>query len=89
MCPFKSVVLYNLGKYQVVKLLDPRLILFLTFWGISILFSRLAAPVYNPPTVQDTQNEYKVTAANVHNAIYKCQVDFMLKKMKLLKTLLL
>ena len=34
-----------LGKYPVVKLLNHRIVLFLTFWGISILFSTVAAPV--------------------------------------------
>ena len=42
---FKSVFLYPLGKYLAVKLLDHSVVLFLTFKGTSILFSRVAAPV--------------------------------------------
>ena len=39
-----------LGRYPVVGLLDHRVALFLTFWGISILFSIGAIPVCIPPT---------------------------------------
>ena len=38
MCLFKSVFLYSLGKYLVVQLLDHRVVLFLTFWGIHTVF---------------------------------------------------
>ena len=48
MCPFESVLLYPLGKYLVVQLLGHRVVLFLTFWGNSILFSRVAASVCIP-----------------------------------------
>ena len=34
------------GKYLEVQLLDCRAVLFLTFWGTSILFSRVTAPVF-------------------------------------------
>ena len=48
MCPFKSVFLYSLDKYLVVQLLGCRVVHFLTFWGTSILFSRVAALVCIP-----------------------------------------
>ena len=37
-----------LDKYPEVKLLDHVVVLFLIFWGTSILFSTMAAPVYIP-----------------------------------------
>ena len=43
MYPFEIVSLYSLDKYPVVQLLDCRPVLFLTFGGILILFSRVAA----------------------------------------------
>ena len=46
---FKLVFSYSLGKYSVVELLDYMLILLLIFWGNSILFSTMAAPVCIPP----------------------------------------
>ena len=45
MYPFESIFLYPLGKYLVVQLLYHRVVLFLTFSGASILFSRVDAPV--------------------------------------------
>ena len=36
------------GKYLEVKLLDHMAILFLIFWGISILLSTMAVPIYIP-----------------------------------------
>ena len=45
---FEWVFLYSLGKYLVVQLLDHRVILLLTFWGNSVLLSKVAAPVYIP-----------------------------------------
>ena len=36
------------GKYLVVRLLDHRVVLSLTFGGTPILFSRAAAPVFIP-----------------------------------------
>ena len=42
--PIESVFLCPLDKCLVVQLLDLRVVLFLTFWGISIVFSRVAAP---------------------------------------------
>ena len=48
MYSFELVFLYFLGKYLVVQLLDHRVVLFLTFWGVSILFSTTAAPVCIP-----------------------------------------
>ena len=49
MYPFELVFLYYLGKYLVVRLLHHRMILFLTFWGTSILFSTVAPPVAAHP----------------------------------------
>ena len=40
MCSFFSLHLYLWGKYPVVQLLGHREALFLTFWGMSILFSK-------------------------------------------------
>ena len=48
MYPFKLVFLYSLGKYLIVKLLDCRVVLFLTFFGNSMLFSRGAIPICIP-----------------------------------------
>ena len=48
MYPFKSICLYPLSKYLVVQLLGHRVVLFFTFWGNSILFSRVAGPVCIP-----------------------------------------
>ena len=36
---FKLVILFSLGKYSDVKLMDYMAVLFLIFWGDSILFS--------------------------------------------------
>ena len=38
MCPFESAFLYPLDRYLVVQLLGRRVVLFLIFWGASILF---------------------------------------------------
>ena len=51
-CPFESVFLYPLGKYLIVLLLSHRVVLFLTFWGTSILFPRVTARVCIPSTVR-------------------------------------
>ena len=48
MCPFETTYLYPLDKYLVVQLLGRRVVLFLIFWGSTILFSRVAAPVCIP-----------------------------------------
>ena len=48
MYPFGVVFLYFLSKYPVVWLLGYRVVLFLIFWGTSILFSTVAAPVRIP-----------------------------------------
>ena len=45
MYPVRLVFLYFGGKYPVVQLLDLSVVLFLTFWGTSILFSIVAAPI--------------------------------------------
>ena len=45
MCPFETAHLYPLDKYLVVQFLGRKVVLFLIFWGTSILFSRMAAPV--------------------------------------------
>ena len=47
MCPFKTAHLYPVDKCLVVQLLG-RVVLFLVFWGTSILFSRVAAPTCIP-----------------------------------------
>ena len=48
MYPFESVFLCPLGKYLVVTLMAWRVVLFVTFSEIPILFSRMAAPVCIP-----------------------------------------
>ena len=48
MCPFESAFLYPLDKYLVEQLLGHRVVLFLIFSGTSVLFSRVAVPVYIP-----------------------------------------
>ena len=53
MYPFKSLFLYPLGKYLVVQLLDYTVVLSLTFWGSSILFSTVTAPVCIPTRVRE------------------------------------
>ena len=40
--------LFSSGKYPGVELLNHMVVLFLIFWGTSILFSIVAAPVYIP-----------------------------------------
>ena len=46
--PFFSLDLYLWGKYPVVQLLGHRVALFLTFWGTSTLFSKVAVPTCIP-----------------------------------------
>ena len=46
---FKLVFLFPSDKYLEIELLDDMIVLFLIFWGISILFSIVIAPV-NIPT---------------------------------------
>ena len=48
MYPYELIFLYSLGKYLVVQLLGHRVVIFLTFWGNSIFFSRMAVPVWIP-----------------------------------------
>ena len=48
MCPYASALLYPLGRFLAVLLLGHRVVLFLIFWGTSILFSRVATPVCIP-----------------------------------------
>ena len=43
---FKLVFSYSLNEYPELKLLDYMVFLFLIFWGIPILFTLGAAPVY-------------------------------------------
>ena len=43
---FKLMFSFSLDIYSGVKLLDHMVILFLVFWGPSILFSTVAAPIY-------------------------------------------
>ena len=44
---FWIVLLLSLGKYQEVQLLNNMAVLVLIFWGTSILFSLVAAPIYS------------------------------------------
>ena len=41
-----QLVLFSSDKYPEVGLLDPRIVLFLIFWGTSTLFSLVAAPIH-------------------------------------------
>ena len=45
---FNSLFSFPLGIYPEVELLDHMIVLFLICWVISILFSIVAAPIYNP-----------------------------------------
>ena len=45
---FKPVFSFSSKKYPRVELLDFMVFLFLTFWGTSVLFSIVAAPIYIP-----------------------------------------
>ena len=45
---FELVFLFSLEIYSAVELLDHMAVLFLVFWGTSILFSIVAAPIYIP-----------------------------------------
>ena len=42
------MILFPLDKYPEVELLNDMVVLFLLFWGISILFSVVAASIYIP-----------------------------------------
>ena len=44
----KIVILFALGIYPEVELLDYMIILFLIFKGTSIVFSIVAGSIYNP-----------------------------------------
>ena len=48
MCPYKTAYLYLLDKYLVVQLVGCKAVLYLIFWGNSMLFSRVATPVCIP-----------------------------------------
>ena len=48
MYPFGLVFSFSLDIYPGVELLDHTVVLFLVFWGNSILFPTVAAPVYIP-----------------------------------------
>ena len=52
MCPFKAAHLYPVDKYLVVQLLGHRVVLFLIFWGTSILFSEWLHQFAFSPAVQ-------------------------------------
>jgi len=45
---FELVFLFSLYNYPEVGSLDPMVVLLLSFWGPSILFSTEAAPIYIP-----------------------------------------
>ena len=53
MYPFEFVFLYHLGKCLVVQVLDHRVSPFLTFWWISILFSRVTASFAFPSILHE------------------------------------
>ena len=63
MC-FESASLCLWDKYLVVQLLSHRVVLFLTFWGNSMLFSRVAAPVCIP-----TSNAKGFPFLSIHSPI--------------------
>ena len=46
---FKFMILFSLDMYPGVELLDHMGVLFLVFWGISILFSKMVTPIYISP----------------------------------------
>lgn len=46
MCIFKSW--FSLGRCPEMGLLNQMVVLFWVFWGTSILFSTVVAPIYNP-----------------------------------------
>ena len=52
-CRYLFYVLFSfsLDEYQEVVMLNPIVVLLLMFWGTSILFSTVAAPIHIPPTV--------------------------------------
>ena len=45
---FELVLSYSLDKYIGIELFDHMVHLFLIVWGISVLFSIVAAPIYIP-----------------------------------------
>ena len=47
-CISKLVFSFSSDTYPGVELLDHMVVLFLIFWGTSILFSRMATPIYFP-----------------------------------------
>ena len=47
-CIFELAFLFSLAKYLGVELLDHMAVLYLVFWGASILFFLVAAPIYFP-----------------------------------------
>ena len=46
--PFGTVILFPSGRYPEAELLDHMVVLFLIFWGTSILFSTVTVPIYIP-----------------------------------------
>ena len=70
--PCELVFLNSLGKYLVVRLLDYRVVLFLTFWGNSILFSKWLHHFEFPPTVQ----EGSPFSTSSRTPVVFCVVDF-------------
>ena len=60
---FRVRFLFSLDKYLEVESLDHIVVLYLIFWGITVLFSLVAIPIYIPTTVLkgspfSTANEY-------------------------------
>ena len=70
MCPYESALLYNLDKSLVVLLLGCRVILFLSFWGNSTLFSRVATPVYIPTTSAKAFLFLHILTNNVYSSTF-------------------
>ena len=54
-CLSELVFLLSLDRYSEVELLDHMVVLFLIFWGASILFSIVAIPITLPPAMQCTR----------------------------------
>ena len=50
---FKLVFLFSSGNYPEVELVDHTVVQFFNFWGPPILFSTVAAPIYNFTTVHE------------------------------------